>query len=85
MCRNPDRSIRYRLTHKSSPTRRSRWKTRRPVSPTLFPGRAPINRRRGADIARTVHFTENVFYRFDGRRIARVWSVIDKAAIEAQL
>jgi predicted ester cyclase len=32
-----------------------------------------------------VSFTENVFYRFRGERIEQVWSVIDKAAIEAQL
>jgi predicted ester cyclase len=34
---------------------------------------------------RTVSFTENVFYRFRDGRIAEVWSVIDKAAIEARL
>ncbi len=34
---------------------------------------------------RKVSFTENVFYKFDGRKIEAVWSVIDKAAIEAQL
>lgn len=34
---------------------------------------------------RTVSFAENVFYEFRGAKIARVWSVIDKAAIEAQL
>ena len=34
---------------------------------------------------RRVSFTENVFYEFVGSKIARVWSVIDKAAIEAQL
>ena len=34
---------------------------------------------------RRVRFTENVFYRFAGGRIEAVWSVIDKAAIEAQL
>ncbi len=34
---------------------------------------------------RRVSFTENVFYEFLGRRIRQVWSVIDKAAIEAQL
>ena len=34
---------------------------------------------------RNVSFTENVFYEFRGGRIVRVWSVIDKAAIEAQL
>jgi predicted ester cyclase len=32
-----------------------------------------------------VSFTENVFYRFRRERIEQVWSVIDKAAIEAQL
>lgn len=34
---------------------------------------------------RTVHFTENVFYQFRDGKIEQVWSVIDKAAIEAQL
>jgi predicted ester cyclase len=32
-----------------------------------------------------VSFTENVFYEFRTKRIQQVWSVIDKAAIEAQL
>ena len=32
-----------------------------------------------------VSFTENVFYEFRNERIEKVWSVIDKAAIEAQL
>ena len=32
-----------------------------------------------------VSFTENVFYEFRGEKIWHVWSVIDKAAIEAQL
>src|SRR5690242_16573611 len=32
-----------------------------------------------------VSFTENVFYEFRGERIGQVWSIIDKAAIEAQL
>src|SRR5947209_11466179 len=32
-----------------------------------------------------VSFPENVFYEFDAGKIRRVWSVIDKAAIEAQL
>ena len=38
----------------------------------------PVNGKR-------VSFAENVFYEFRGERIAQVWSVIDKAAIEAQL
>ncbi|PWW04165.1 putative ester cyclase [Hoeflea marina] len=38
----------------------------------------PVNGRR-------VSFSENVFYQFRERRIAAVWSVIDKAAIAAQL
>jgi predicted ester cyclase len=32
-----------------------------------------------------VSFTENVFYEFRTEKIREVWSVIDKAAIEAQL
>ncbi len=32
-----------------------------------------------------VSFTENVFYEFRQGKIAQVWSIIDKAAIEAQL
>jgi predicted ester cyclase len=38
----------------------------------------PVNGRR-------VAFAENVIYEFRGDRIAEVWSVIDKAAIAAQL
>ncbi|SKB41561.1 MULTISPECIES: ester cyclase [Luteibacter] len=34
---------------------------------------------------RRIAFNENVFYRFEAGRIVDVWSVIDKAAIEAQL
>ena len=34
---------------------------------------------------RKVSFAENVFYEFREEKIWRVWSVIDKAAIEAQL
>jgi predicted ester cyclase len=43
----------------------------------LFLG-LPVNGRR-------VVFAENVFYRYRADRIAAVWSVIDKSAIEAQL
>ena len=38
----------------------------------------PVNGRR-------VRFAENVFYEFGGARIISVWSIIDKAAIAAQL
>lgn len=38
----------------------------------------PVNGKR-------VVFAENVFYQFRAGKIAEVWSVIDKAAIEAQL
>ncbi len=34
---------------------------------------------------RRVAFAENVFYEFRGGRIVQVWSVVDKAAVEAQL
>ena len=34
---------------------------------------------------RRVAFTENVFYAFRGGKIAEVWSVIDKLAVERQL
>ncbi|WP_148253710.1 ester cyclase [Aidingimonas lacisalsi] len=34
---------------------------------------------------KTVSFAENVFYECENGKIARVWSVIDKIAIEAQL
>jgi predicted ester cyclase len=43
----------------------------------LFLG-LPVNGKR-------VCFAENVFYEFQSERIWQVWSVIDKAAIEAQL
>src|SRR5271170_707232 len=43
----------------------------------LFLG-LPVNGKR-------VAFAENVFYRFQGGKIAEVWSIVDKAAIEAQL
>ena len=40
----------------------------------------------GLDVnGRKVAFTENVFYEFRQQKIVQVWSVVDKAAIEAQL
>lgn len=38
----------------------------------------PVNGRR-------VSFTENVFYEFEDARIRNVWSIIDKAAVAAQV
>jgi predicted ester cyclase len=47
---------------------------------------SPRGRFLGLDVdGRRVSFAENVFYELRRRKIARVWSVIDKAAIEAQL
>ena len=34
---------------------------------------------------RRVSFSENVIYEFRGEKIVQVWSVVDKAAIEAQI
>lgn len=46
----------------------------------------PTGRFLGLDVGgRRIAFTENVFYRFEDGLIIDVWSVIDKAAIEAQL
>ena len=40
----------------------------------------------GLDVnGKRISFTENVFYEFRQDKIVQVWSVIDKAAIEAQL
>ncbi|AZN97065.1 ester cyclase [Mesorhizobium sp. M9A.F.Ca.ET.002.03.1.2] len=40
----------------------------------------------GLDVnGKRVSFAENVIYEFRGGKIVQVWSVIDKAAIEAQL
>jgi predicted ester cyclase len=40
----------------------------------------------GLDVnGKRVSFAENVIYEFRSRKIVQVWSVIDKAAIEAQL
>jgi predicted ester cyclase len=38
----------------------------------------PVNSKR-------IKFAENVFYEFSARRIRKVWSIIDKAAIAQQL
>ena len=47
---------------------------------------SPKGRFLGLDVdGKRVSFAENVFYEFRDLKIARVWSVIDKPAIEAQL
>jgi predicted ester cyclase len=47
---------------------------------------SPTGRFFGLDVnGRRISFAENVFYRFRAGKIVQVWSVIDKAAIEAQL
>jgi predicted ester cyclase len=46
----------------------------------------PIGRFLDLDVnGKRVSFTENVFYEFDHGTICKVWSVVDKAAIERQL
>ncbi|MCK1710138.1 MULTISPECIES: ester cyclase [unclassified Bradyrhizobium] len=46
----------------------------------------PVGQFLGLDVnGRRVSFHENVFYEFREGKIRQVWSVIDKAAIEAQL
>jgi predicted ester cyclase len=46
----------------------------------------PKGRFLGLEInGRKISFTENVFYEFRDGKIAEVWSVVDKAAIETQL
>src|SRR5215472_9564733 len=47
---------------------------------------SPKRRFLGLDVdGMSVSFTENVFYEYRRAKIWRVWTVIDKAAIEAQL
>ncbi len=47
---------------------------------------APVGELFGMPVnGRRIRFSENVFYEFSGARIVQVWSIIDKAAIEAQL
>jgi predicted ester cyclase len=47
---------------------------------------SPVGQFLGLDVGgKRVTFTENVFYEFRSERIFEVWSIIDKAAIEAQL
>ncbi len=47
---------------------------------------APVGEFQGLRVdGKRIAFAENVFYEFRDGKIAQVWSVIDKAAIEAQL
>ena len=56
------------------------------VASRLFFDCTPKGRFLGLSLnGKKVSFTENVFYEFRGNRIVQVWSVVDKAAIEAQL
>jgi predicted ester cyclase len=46
----------------------------------------PIGRFLSLDVnGRRISFTENVFYEFRQGKIRKVWSIIDKAAIEGQV
>ena len=46
----------------------------------------PVGEFQGLSVnGKRITFAENVFYEFRDGKIAQVWSVIDKAAIEAQL
>ncbi|UPK39654.1 ester cyclase [Bradyrhizobium sp. 186] len=46
----------------------------------------PVGKFLGLDVnGKRVSFCENVFYEFRDGKIRQVWSVLDKAAIEAQL
>jgi len=46
----------------------------------------PVGRFLGLAVnGRRVSFCENVFYEYEDDKIRRVWSIVDKAAIEAQL
>jgi predicted ester cyclase len=72
----PDLSFNIQLLASSSPLIAARLAFR--CSPKgLFLG-LKVN-------GRTVSFAENVFYEFKLSKIASVWSVVDRAAIEAQL
>jgi predicted ester cyclase len=47
---------------------------------------APKGKFLGLDVnGKRISFAENVFYEFRKEKICQVWSVVDKAAIEAQL
>ena len=72
----PDLSFEIRLLVSEPPRVASRLNF--DCTPTGILFGLPVNGKR-------VTFAENVFYEFRDQRIEKVWSVIDKAAIEAQL
>jgi predicted ester cyclase len=72
----PDLYFDVHLLFSEPPFVGSRWRFDCTPKGVLFG--LPVNGRR-------VSFAENVFYEFRDERIASVWSVIDKAAIESQL
>jgi predicted ester cyclase len=56
------------------------------VASRLFFDCSPKAKFLGLDVnGKRLSFTENVFYAFREGKIAEVWSIVDKAAIEAQL
>jgi predicted ester cyclase len=72
----PDLSFNVQLLVSEPPTIASRLQFDCTPTGPLFG--MPVNGKR-------VRFAENVFYAFRNDRIASVWSIIDKAAIAAQL
>jgi predicted ester cyclase len=72
----PDLSFHVQLLISEPPTIASRLQF--DCTPTALLFGMPVNGKR-------VRFAENVFYEFRGDRIASVCSIIDKAAIAAQL
>jgi predicted ester cyclase len=72
----PDLSFHVQLLVSEPPIIASRLQF--DCTPTALLFGMPVNGKR-------VRFAENVFYEFRNDRIASVWSIIDKAAIAAQL
>jgi predicted ester cyclase len=72
----PDLSFNVQQLVSEPPTIASRLQF--DCTPTALLFGMPVNGKR-------VRFAENVFYEFRNDRIASVWSIIDKAAIAAQL
>jgi predicted ester cyclase len=72
----PDLRFNIALVVAEPPRLASRLNFNCSPSGTLFD--LPVN-------GKKVQFAENVFYEFIEERIATVWSIIDKAAIAAQL